>query len=169
MSLGLIACNGGEDGESSSKAVYGLDFEYDNTHPSEIEVTETGKLKPFTIDAADVVSECGKTFYKSDETGDIFYAEEIDSEWVAKQIGFYNEYDDGMGGYQIMAYNKRQMVSVGKYLVISSYSGLSDYWSWTRINFQQVESHDNCMVIIDEVAQDVLAVDLTNETTESIF
>lgn len=169
LSLGLIACESGEDGQAYKSAVYGLDFEYDGSHPEEIEVSPTGVLKPFVIDMADIVEECGQKFYKSEETEDIFTVVEINGNWHAKQVGHYQAYDHLTGGFQTVGYNKRKYVSVGKYVAISLYPVLSEYWDWTRVNYLEDAAHENCMVIIDEVAKDVLAVDLDTETTESIF
>jgi len=174
MSLGLIACNDSGDKASSDAsregAVYGVDYEYDGTHPEEITVDEKGTLEPFIISMADVVEECGKKFFKSPVTGDVFNAVEINGAWHAEQIGWYSEYDPSFASeFQVLGYQARQMVSVGKYVVMSAHPGLSQYFDWNRINYQDVAAHDNCMVIIDEANQDVLAVDLTNDTTSSIF
>jgi len=171
MSLGLVACNGGEESDSSgSKAVYGTDYQYDGTHPPFVGVDEdTGEFIPTNINGADVKTECGKHFYKEPLTGDVFYAKLEGSQWVAEQIGYYAEYDHNIGGFQTVGYQYRQIVSVGKYVVMSDYTSLGAYWNWTRINFQHIPSHDNCMVIIDELNQDVNAVDLNTEALTSIF
>lgn len=169
MSLGLIACEGGEGEDSTSKAIYGLDFDYDDSHPVEIGVDDNGLLEPFIIDMNDMVQECGKKYYKSPVTGDVFEAVEINGNWHAKQMGFYAEYDKSIGGFQTVGYLPAQRVSVGKFVVISQHAGLTEYWNWQRVNYQHIPSHDNCMVIIDEANQDIMAVDLTNDTTTSIF
>lgn len=169
LSLSLIACNDSGSVAEESQAVYGVDYVYDDTHPEEISVDEAGNLEPFNISVADVVSECGRSFYKDDTTGNVFYAEVIDGSWKAKQIGYYQAYDEFLGGFQTVGYINRQIVSVGKHVVMSSYTGLSDYFDWTRVNYQHVFTHDNCMVIIDEENQDVLSVNLSTEVTTSIF
>jgi len=177
VSLSMIACNESGSGDASdgstggSNAVYGIDYEYDNTHPDGITVEPDGVLKPFPVNTMDVVNECGRYFYKDYMTGDVFYAEHKmpENQWYAKQIGYYAEYDENLGGFQVVGYQARQIVSVGSGVVMSNYTGLSQYFNWTRVNYINEFSHNNCMVIIDEANRDVLSVDLTTETTTSIF
>lgn len=182
LSLTLIACNGGEDSKGSvSDPVYGLDFDYDMEHPEEIAVDPQGKLISFEINAYDMVTACGRDFYKDPTSGNIFFGKSDSSSstaYVAKQMGLYGDYNVSVKGFQELVYEPADRLSVGRFVSLHtmSFEFIRDYASKTRVNFVDAghEMHDNCMLYIDEAGNesgtpDVYQVDLSTEVLTSIF
>lgn len=181
LSLGLVACKGGNGASDDPSIVYGVDYDYDMEHPSEVTVDAVGNLLPFEINAFEMSTACGRNFYKDSTSGRIFtahYDSSSSTAYVAKQIGHYPEYDKGLGGFQNLEYQFGDIISVGRYVVISSMSPsfVSEYGYKTRTNYTapSESAHDNCMLYIDEQgtksgSPDVYEVNLTTEVFTSIF
>ncbi len=172
LSITFIACEDAED--IASKAwVYGEHYEYSDL-PEGFTVNSSGQIEGFEVAFSDLTTVCGFHYYQNSDN-DIF--------WVREQAGVYmaqvtggpiglplseNDYPDEFTTYP---FEKLQMTSVGRFVVISSLPAYisGPYGLWTRTNHQDDPVHDDCLMILDGPANSLKHYNHLTDTLTDIF
>jgi len=149
---------------------YDHDFDIDQMHPQELTYDkQRGQLKSIEVTSGNIVRVCGKAFYKSPTTGNIFLAKQTGKTWAAAPAGQYTQYVQNAGGFQRLLYKKGRILSVGQGVNISHMREFIAANNWTGISFQDNPEHKRCLLIIDEEMKDVFRVNLGTEEKKSVF